>query len=88
MSGPIGTRTKPNQQQPLLESSICASCELPLAEPYGWCSGCRAAYCLPCGRYHFCQPSCLANGCHAGLCVRLVVGGVLSDTWGLPDDPP
>ena len=37
------------------------------------------AYCLPCGRLHFCTPACPANGCLAGLCVRLVEGGV---DWG------
>jgi hypothetical protein len=65
---------------------ICADCGTPLADPYGWCAGCRAAYCLPCGRQHFCTPSCQANGCLAGLCVRLVEGGALSETWGLPDE--
>ena len=69
----------------LPESPLCADCGIALAEPFGWCAGCRAAYCLACGRRHFCTPSCPANGCHAGLCVRLVQGGVLSEAWGLPD---
>ena len=64
----------------------CAACGAPLAERYGWCGNCRAAYCFPCGRSHYCTPSCPANGCHAGLCVREVRAGVLSHRWGLPDD--
>ena len=70
----------------LPEHSICADCGKKLNEPYGWCSGCRKAYCLPCGRRHFCTPACPANGCHAGLCVRLVEGGVLAAIWGLPHE--
>ena len=63
----------------------CASCGTRLTEPYGYCTNCRAAYCLPCGRGHFCTPSCPELGCRAGLCVRLVAGGALAATWGLPD---
>ncbi len=70
----------------LPESPLCAGCGIDLTESYGWCGGCRKAYCVPCGRRHFCTPSCVANGCRAGLCVRLVAGGVLSETWGLPDE--
>ncbi|MDF3017623.1 MAG: hypothetical protein K0R44_2848 [Thermomicrobiales bacterium] len=69
----------------LPEHPHCADCGIELTEPYGWCGGCRKAYCLLCGRRHFCTPACPANGCRAGLCVRLVTGGVLSETWGLPD---
>ena len=65
----------------------CADCGAALADPYGWCAGCGAAYCFPCGRRHFCTPQCPANGCHAGLCVRQVRGGVLARTWGLPREP-
>ena len=64
----------------------CATCGVPLADPFGWCGGCRAAYCFPCGRAHFCTPECPARGCYAGLCVREVKGGVLATTWGLPPD--
>ena len=64
----------------------CATCGVPLAEPFGWCTGCRAAYCFPCGRAHFCTPECPARGCYAGLCVREVKGGALAPTWGLPPD--
>jgi len=62
----------------------CATCGRVLSEPFGWCSQCRAAYCLECGRQHFCHETCQANGCHAGLCVRLVRNGELAATWGLP----
>ncbi len=61
----------------------CDSCDVPLQEPFGWCSNCAAAYCLDCGRRHFCQPSCRESGCLAGLCVRLVRDGRLSTEWGL-----
>ena len=69
---------------PLLPS--CADCGIALMEPYGWCAGCRKAYCFPCGRAHFCTPRCPANGCLAGLCVREVRDGVLAAAWGLPTD--
>ena len=75
-----------HRRPPLPDSPICADCGASLAEPYGWCSGCRKAYCYPCGRGHYCIPSCPANGCLAGLCVRAVAGGSLAETWGLPDD--
>jgi hypothetical protein len=74
----------PGSQLPT--SPICAACGVPLVEPYGWCAGCRQAYCFPCGRRHFCTPACPANGCIAGLCVRVVEGGALCATWGLPED--
>jgi hypothetical protein len=67
-------------------SPRCADCDAALAEPFGWCGGCRKAYCFGCGRRHYCTPQCPANGCIAGLCVRVVSGGILSETWGLPDD--
>jgi hypothetical protein len=44
------------------------------------------AFCLSCGRTHFCHASCRANGCIAGLCVRLVIDGSLAETWGVPSD--
>lgn len=66
-------------------SPVCAACAAPLAEPYGWCGGCRAAYCVPCGRAHFCTPQCPSKGCLAGLCVREVRDGKLSEIWGLPE---
>ena len=71
---------------PLPRSPVCAACERPAGEPYGWCGGCRKAFCFPCGRAHFCTPSCPANGCMAGLCVREVRDGVLSERWGLPKE--
>jgi len=64
----------------------CAACGVALAEPFGWCGNCRAAYCFACGRRHFCKPSCPAGGCLAGLCVRVVANGRLSVRWGIPDD--
>ena len=63
---------------------VCAVCAAAVAEPYGWCAGCRKGFCFPCGRLHFCRPSCPDNGCIAGLCVREVRGGNLSQVWGLP----
>ncbi len=74
----------PASEHALPSSPVCAGCDARLAEPYGWCSGCRAAYCFPCGRAHFCTPQCPSNGCLAGLCVREVRDGQLSDVWGLP----
>jgi hypothetical protein len=84
MTEPIVVLNPVDASVRLPESPICAECGLALTEPYGWCSNCRAAYCFPCGRQHFCTPSCPANGCMAGLCVREVKGGVLSPAWGLP----
>ncbi len=65
-------------------SPCCAGCTVILGDPFGWCSRCKAAFCVPCGHRHFCTPQCPLNGCHAGYCVREVQGGVLSNTWGLP----
>lgn len=67
-------------------SPSCTTCGAILTEPFGWCSGCRAAYCFPCGRRHFCTPQCPGNGCQAGLCVREVRDGTLSASWGLPPE--
>jgi hypothetical protein len=83
MSEPAFTWLNPGHHLP--EHPLCTDCGIELTEPYGWCGGCRKAYCLPCGRLHFCTPTCPANGCHAGLCVRLVEGGALSEIWGLPE---
>jgi hypothetical protein len=63
---------------------VCASCAAALTEPYGYCSNCRAAFCVSCGRAHYCTAGCAAAGCIAGLCVRQVKDGALSSTWGLP----
>mgnify|MGYP001248643027 CR=1 FL=1 len=62
----------------------CADCGEPLGEPFAHCGNCQAEYCLGCGSRHFCMPSCRANGCIAGLCVRLVIDGELSPKWGVP----
>ncbi|HEU0115575.1 MAG TPA: hypothetical protein VFQ80_12905 [Thermomicrobiales bacterium] len=64
----------------------CAACGAPLTDRFGWCGNCRVALCLACGRAHFCAPSCAAAGCFAGLCVRLIEGGRVASTWGLPPD--
>ncbi|HYO30613.1 MAG TPA: hypothetical protein VER37_08555 [Thermomicrobiales bacterium] len=68
----------------LPQDPTCAVCATRLDEPFGWCGGCRKAFCFPCGRRHFCRPSCPENGCVAGLCVREVRDGKLSEAWGLP----
>jgi len=62
----------------------CAACHDSLAESHGWCGNCRVALCLACGRDHFCTAACPSRGCLAGLCVREVRDGVLSERWGLP----
>lgn len=76
--------TEPEHHLP--SAPDCAVCGTSLGEPFGWCGGCREAYCVPCGRAHYCTPSCPDNGCLAGLCVREVAGGRLSERWGLPED--
>lgn len=68
-------------------SPICAACDIALSDPFGWCSQCSAAFCLPCGQRHFCTPQCPLNGCHAGLCVREVRDGMLSHAWPQPPEP-
>ena len=65
-------------------SPTCAACGQPLGEPVARCGNCRADYCLACGAQHFCMPSCRATGCIAGLCVRMVINGELSQKWGVP----
>lgn len=62
----------------------CSDCDRHLSDPFGWCGNCRAAFCFTCGRRHFCKPTCAAEGCHAGFCVREVRNGKLSERWGLP----
>lgn len=62
----------------------CAVCGAALQEPFGWCSNCREAFCPACGEGHFCRESCRAAGCIAGLCVRVVDGGLLSSEWRRP----
>ena len=78
--------TRPSRDPSLPNAPRCADRGAALGDRYGWCAGCRAAYCFPCGRAHFCTPECPARGCYAGLCVREVKGGALSATWGLPAD--
>jgi hypothetical protein len=64
----------------------CVECKMGLEHVFGWCAGCRQAFCFPCGRRHFCHPTCEGNGCLAGYCVREVRDGLLSPRWGLPPD--
>jgi hypothetical protein len=68
------------------ESSLCAQCGATLGEPHAYCGNCDARFCLACGSRHFCTPACRANGCLAGLCVRLVRNGELSRQWGVPPE--
>ncbi len=84
MTDTASVRNRTSGDPPLVP--LCAECGATLEEPYGWCGGCRAAFCFPCGRKHFCTPTCPAEGCLAGLCVRAVEGGRLSERWGLPAD--
>jgi len=67
-------------------TALCAGCGNPLGEPHTFCTNCDAHYCLDCGRRHFCTPTCRANGCIAGLCVRVMRNGELSREWGVPSD--
>jgi hypothetical protein len=78
-----GSEKKSDRNIP--RATSCAACAKPLEAAFGWCSTCRQALCFECGRAHFCTPTCRANGCLAGLCVRLVENGRFSATWGLPD---
>ena len=55
----------------------CAACGESIEQPYGYCSNCDACYCTACAAGHFCTPACAANGCFAGLCVRVVREGKL-----------
>lgn len=75
-------------QRDLPTTPACAVCSAFLAEPFGWCGGCREAYCFRCGRAYYCTPSCPGNGCLPGLCVRVVEGGRLSERWGVPEECP
>ena len=75
------------REQPTLPREVvCADCGAGPIAPYGWCGGCRKAMCFACGRTHFCTAGCPGNGCIAGLCVREVRAGLVSNAWGLPDD--
>ena len=63
--------------------TTCATCGIAIEQPYGYCSNCDELYCLPCSATHYCTPACPANGCHAGLCVRVVRDGIIGP-WGIP----
>jgi hypothetical protein len=66
------------------DAAVCAACGHALQEPFGWCSNCRAAYCQVCRLDHYCHEGCREAGCFAGLCVRTVDGGRLSNRWESP----
>lgn len=74
------------ETRPLPLATTCADCGVAIARRYGWCSLCAEAYCFACGRQHLCTSICEQNGCLAGLCIRLVADGALSQRWGLPTD--
>lgn len=82
----IAVRSVPTVPEPYLAARECAACAHPLGPRFGWCGVCAKAFCLVCARQHVCRPDCLANGCRAGLCVRLVDDGKLLATWGLSAD--
>jgi hypothetical protein len=63
----------------------CSSCAAPLdLERYARCDVCKGArFCVECARAHLCTARCASNGCIAGLCVRLVRGGVVDPRDGI-----
>lgn len=73
-------------KSPVSNAATCASCGGPLEEAHAYCGNCDAHYCLACGSQHFCSATCQANGCIAGLCVRMVRNGELSRQWGVPPE--
>lgn len=63
----------------------CAACGVALdAERYARCDVCDGrTYCVTCGRAHLCTDRCAGRGCIAGLCVRVVARGVISERYGI-----
>ena len=63
----------------------CSSCDAQLdLERYARCDVCKGArFCLECARAHLCTARCASNGCIAGLCARLVRGGVVDPRYGI-----
>ncbi len=45
------------------------------------CEGLRL--CVACARTHYCTSECASRGCSAGLCVKEVRDGVVSDSFGI-----
>ena len=65
---------------------ICAACGAAIDGTYAHCGICAADYCIACGSRHLCGESCRANGCIPGLCVKVVMDGVVSPKWGVPSE--
>ena len=65
----------------------CAACAAAL-DPQGFarCDVCGGArLCLGCAKVHLCTEGCLSNGCTAGLCVRMVRGGLTDARFGVSE---
>ena len=73
---------------PFPNQTDCAACGDTIEQPYGYCSNCDAFYCATCAAGHYCTPSCAANGCFAGLCVRVVRDGKLGPWASAGTDGP
>jgi hypothetical protein len=63
----------------------CAACAAALdPERFARCDVCEGArLCLGCATAHLCSERCRSNGCVAGLCVRMVRGGVTDARFGV-----
>lgn len=66
-------------------AAVCAACSRPLdPERHAVCQVCGGRrLCLECARRHYCTPECAARGCHAGLCTKLVLAGVVAEEYGV-----
>jgi hypothetical protein len=67
--------------------SNCAACERRLdPERQARCDVCDGArLCLDCARTHLCTETCGPEGCTAGMCVRMVRGGVTAQRYGVTE---
>lgn len=67
-------------------SEGCDSCGIPLdPRAHAICAVCEGMrLCISCARAHLCTAECAERGCLAGLCVKLVSDGVVSDAFGIP----
>jgi hypothetical protein len=65
----------------------CAACGTALdPERFARCDVCDGArLCLDCAKAHLCTERCRSNGCLAGLCVRMVRGGVTDERFGVAE---
>jgi hypothetical protein len=53
---------------------------------YARCDVCAGArLCDVCAKAHLCTERCQSNGCVAGLCVRMVRGGVADARFGVTE---